>query len=136
MSTNNPYYAPGGNNPYYAPGGNNYYMPGGNQQYYQTDPQQQQQNGEENQGFDGDELQGGTLTERNGTAKFRQTAGNDGSIGHTAQNKPREHGREQVLGKTAKQPADALATEQRTHRKVGPRGCDKPRDQNEQQLRR
>ena len=42
MSTNNPYYTPGGNNPYYAPGGNNYYMPGGNQQYYQADPQQQQ----------------------------------------------------------------------------------------------
>ena len=42
MSTNNPYYTPGGNNPYYAQGGNNYYMPGGNQQYYQTDPQQQQ----------------------------------------------------------------------------------------------
>ena len=42
MSTNNPYYTPGGNNPYYAQGGNNYYMPGGNQQYYQADPQQQQ----------------------------------------------------------------------------------------------
>ena len=42
MSTNNPYYTPGGNSQYYAPGGNNYYMPGGNQQYYQTDPQQQQ----------------------------------------------------------------------------------------------
>ena len=50
MSTNNPYYAPGGNNPYYAPGGNNYYMPGGNQQYYQTDPQQQQQNGDDDEG--------------------------------------------------------------------------------------
>lgn len=42
MSTNNPYYTPGGNSQYYAPGGNNYYMPGGNQQYYQADPQQQQ----------------------------------------------------------------------------------------------
>lgn len=41
MSTNNPYYTPGGNNPYYTQGGNNYYMPGGNQQYYQVDPQQQ-----------------------------------------------------------------------------------------------
>jgi len=50
MSTNNPYYAPGGNNPYYAPGGNNYYMPGGNQQYYQADPQQQQQNGDDDEG--------------------------------------------------------------------------------------
>ena len=47
MSTNNPYYAPGGNNPYYGPGGNNYYMPGGNQQYYQADPQQQQNNDED-----------------------------------------------------------------------------------------
>ena len=50
MSTNNPYYTPGGNNPYYAPGGNNYYMPGGNQQYYQADPQQQQQNGDDDEG--------------------------------------------------------------------------------------
>ena len=41
MSTNNPYYTPGGNNPYYSQGGSNYYMPGGNQQYYQADPQQQ-----------------------------------------------------------------------------------------------
>ena len=41
MSTNNPYYTPGGNSQYYAGGGNNYYMPGGNQQYYQADPQQQ-----------------------------------------------------------------------------------------------
>ena len=47
MSTNNPYYAPGGNNPYYGPGGHNYYMPGGNQQYYQADPQQQQNNDED-----------------------------------------------------------------------------------------
>ena len=59
MSSNNPYYNPGGNNQYYTPGGNNqyyhaggnnqyyypggnqYYQPGGNQQYYQADPQQQ-----------------------------------------------------------------------------------------------
>ena len=42
MSTNNPYYTPGGNRNYYQPGGNQqyYYQPGGNQQYYQADPQQ------------------------------------------------------------------------------------------------